>query len=33
MEDQAFEGDLEKRKQALRISRNVLRPLMGSNDE
>jgi sugar phosphate isomerase/epimerase len=33
MEDRAFEGDLEKRKQALRISRNVLRPLMGSNDE
>lgn len=28
-EDQAFEGPLERRQQSLRISRNVLRPLIG----
>ena len=29
VEDEAFEGSLEKRQQSLRISRNVLRPLIG----
>lgn len=29
IEDEAFEGDLERRVQSLRIARNVLRPLMG----
>jgi len=29
VEDEAFAGSLEKRKQSLRISRNVLRPLLG----
>ena len=28
VEDEAFEGDLERRRQSLRISRNVLRPLI-----
>lgn len=29
VEDEAFEGELERRRQSLRISRNVLRPLIG----
>lgn len=29
VEDEAFEGPLERRRQSLRISRNVLRPLIG----
>ncbi len=29
VEDEAFSGDLERRRQSLRVSRNVLRPLIG----